>query len=1296
MANLFNFTHSPAELYGSKTARAETEDVQRTRLESSYDAFNDVAAELQALQDALVDEDSMARTALEQVRRDHPNIGRKELVWNAKRLYQQHKDQKKREIEAAREQLVNLGVGGLGYLPEDMFPSEEQKAEFEAKGKFKLSKLQARNRALAQAKTPEEIVAAAMAQSHIGEGEFVRKLPTTEDPSVFAEIIRKMEAPFRTVGGAVRGAHGELAELTKDVPVQMQDKAPSVMSQAVHQVAKRVPGPWQGAALMPDFVSLAANLPNLVEVVPEGEEPKFQFQQSEPRSMLVDALDPEQTPTFAGLPVRESLQAFSENPGQVINAAADQAHKALVSEDFTEGSIAGTLREGELILKKKALAQARYELDNNAPRQLLVERASQIYKELIEKDAARSFIKNPATSELVLGTAIDPLTYAGPGIAKAIGKPFKAVKDAGKLGAVAHKAASLGGGAATGGFLGGLAGYMADQDDLGMVGGALVGMGLKAGGRRLLASQAHRLRQISHRPELHLLDDEAASLLRLDESRAEHYVRDLYSKAHEDVRAMSRLKDEHIDVLGDIVDNETAMFGKRLSGEEALAVADDLLTSTKTAYRPLEGKIRQNFVDAWEAQKRSRLRHELMRNVEAKGTARAWVGDKLKRHKDRRDYSPWKRNFEEVEGAETSTFRIKGKGKSVKGVTPGSAKERRKKRYTGDLNIAQRWANEWAEAIPKAGRAKEIQDVGKRLRKAGYVWKVRAPKGTKFKQKHWDRMQEEVKRLEAETGMEWVILNKGKPVGRGQLSLSDVYEQIHGPDKGIKGNVLVAVPKAIEMRLRELAPFINDGTEALTAFEQFNNAYLKRVNKTWQAGVTVWNPAFTPRNVISGFGLSVLAMGARALNPKLQLAAIEASILGAAAKNPAALKQLAKRKWRMRRGQVTTMDRLWREFEKTGLGSQLEARFAAEGLSTVAGKGEDLLAKGLRKGQQAFDAATDFGNAKGLRYASPGFSARASENYQRFITWLGALDDLSEAGIARATDFSSKWSANYMRLGAFEKNVLRDVFSFYGWARFAAPLLFKGIAAHPDRIMNFLRLRRSMEEAWAPEGAPGWAAQPKYLRTSGVIAPPSMQPKYKKGENYPGVGTHDFAMLAWEDPIGVTVNTLRQYLGFLPHFQKVGQRIRPGENLNPGYKQVVEFLTLRDIRTGDDLSHLDRTAQLNPVERPSDTFMNMIRLYLDHGQVDQAANMWLRYFVSRQLPGYDTAMQTFGSAANMITELFTGKPGTFKAEPGVFGVPNTTFGVSPHLVRGIGAMDSQRREVTKPAKSSFYQEKKDD
>ncbi|GAI91449.1 unnamed protein product, partial [marine sediment metagenome] len=179
-----------------------------------------------------------------------------------------------------------------------------------------------------------------------------------------------------------------------------------------------------------------------------------------------------------------------------------------------------------------------------------------------------------------------------------------------------------------------------------------------------------------------------------------------------------------------------------------------------------------------------------------------------------------------------------------------------------------------------------------------------------------------------------------------------------------------------------------------------------------------------------------------------------------------ARKMLSKMTKTMKNGDEVPLDQVLKIFEDYGLGGQLQAHQALQS-PALAAMGQGMLKKGAGK------------YAELLRKTHISALPEITENYQHMVVALGALDDMSPAGIAKAMDFAAEYSANYRRIGEYAKP-LRDLVGFYSWNAFIGKHIPKQFIKNPNRINAWLKFNEARQKAGTqtfqitPENIPPW------------------------------------------------------------------------------------------------------------------------------------------------------------------------------------------------------------------------------
>src|SRR6185369_3803202 len=281
------------------------------------------------------------------------------------------------------------------------------------------------------------------------------------------------------------------------------------------------------------------------------------------------------------------------------------------------------------------------------------------------------------------------------------------------------------------------------------------------------------------------------------------------------------------------------------------------------------------------------------------------------------------------------------------------------------------------------------------------------------------------KELSNKTGVEWVKL---------QPELQKIVSEKTGrPLISQQGDTLTILPKPIAERFRALTPLLsktpNATDEAVKSYGKLMQAYVRPIQRIWRTAKTLPAPVFHVKNGLGAFSLSTVAHGLNALNPKLQgaaaLTALEAAGFGS--------KRAMELPFQLQSGKVIKLGDALKIAQRIGIVDQFALKMGYDMTMSESGK----LAK-LAKGVEDLSSF----NVKGLRSMSklsPAQIARATDNYQHLVVFLGFLKGTDNRSVAEALKLTSEFSGNYRRLGAVEKTFIREAFSFYSWSRFIFP-----------------------------------------------------------------------------------------------------------------------------------------------------------------------------------------------------------------------------------------------------------------
>jgi hypothetical protein len=474
-------------------------------------------------------------------------------------------------------------------------------------------------------------------------------------------------------------------------------------------------------------------------------------------------------------------------------------------------------------------------------------------------------------------------------------------------------------------------------------------------------------------------------------------------------------------------------------------------------------------------------------------------------------------------------------------------------------------------------------------------------------------------------GIEDYVHGAPSQVTKGQ-GVGDILTRLSGKGVGKArrlDEVIIAPESAVKM-WEATRPFIEASAKKGGSIEEVLdgvNRVISPYMRVWRAANTyIRAPAFVARNVITSAGFSHLALGNEAANPWLHGAAL-ASAYVVADSGPQALGRLGKA---VNQYGVKIEDAVRAALDH-GLLSQAGAAVGgAVGPAGWADKAAGAIEK-FADARYIEQAAGKLGlrpvGAGVRRVVSPSLHAKASENYQRLVPFLGFIRGTSPAEIARAVEFTSKFAGNYNRLGKFERGIVNNTVGFYGWNRWVFPHVVKQLVEHPERVRKWVQARGGLEQylstrAWTDLGKP---TMPGAMGTD-----PKHQPK---------LGSHEFAISMMDDPVQAglaMVDVIRAAYG-----KRAIDDDRLIEIASPLTQMVVEMLSGYDMQTGQDLPALDFSSLQGftsssigkvvaaPLLGPGRPLWDLAELFHAAGQPQKEASLKLRMAVGRNWLGLD-------------------------------------------------------------------------
>ena len=483
-------------------------------------------------------------------------------------------------------------------------------------------------------------------------------------------------------------------------------------------------------------------------------------------------------------------------------------------------------------------------------------------------------------------------------------------------------------------------------------------------------------------------------------------------------------------------------------------------------------------------------------------------------------------------------------------------------------------------------------------------------------------------------------------------SMGQVVQRVTGtPGVTFRGTKDIYVPQPVAERLRDILPFIDNPAVAANSYNKVMDRTLRPFMSLYRRGITSLNLGFSFVNLAGAVPMAIVSQGFRALNPKLQGGAILASIM-AGTQTAAGRAWAAKIPYRLRGGQLSNLNEILGIAESLGLVARVKQVTALH-----------------RLGSGALNVAT---------LGAPA-AARITENYQHLIAFMGFLDGLEPRQVQKAFALANKWSGNYRNLSKLERTFMSDATLFYGWNRFIVPWFMRALKEHPERVAAFVKYRE-YENRKNPLPITQ-AALPGYLRDFAIGAEKEMQPPLDP--DMPEAAEL-FAVKMMQDPLTMGLSLLAS----------VGATNEAGgmrggsaaSQLSPLVRAGVEIFTGRDMLTGEEipgwnqigapafswqfLSNARQTAigrlLSAPIARPTETFLNMVRLHVQAGQPEVAVQMWQKYAAGRQV----------GALNEPIRQLANAVTGEDKPQQAIYGNPAFQY----HVVSPLQSLATQKRE----------------
>jgi hypothetical protein len=464
-----------------------------------------------------------------------------------------------------------------------------------------------------------------------------------------------------------------------------------------------------------------------------------------------------------------------------------------------------------------------------------------------------------------------------------------------------------------------------------------------------------------------------------------------------------------------------------------------------------------------------------------------------------------------------------------------------------------------------------------------------------------------------------------------------------------------SVAKMAEGFRKVIAPETTEQNIVRTLAEAVGNTISTYMSAFRYGNTIIRSPAFVARNFASSFGLSHMALGERALDPKLQGQAL-AMAYAWADKGEDALPLVDKLGDIVAsNGQVWKPSEVLRLLDDYKILNQLdaapgihvgEAKLATKARSALESIGE---LKPLQAGAKALNQewlATSF------KRLSPGFHAKASENYQRLSVALGVLGGKDRASIAKTIDLTSKLGGNYSRMGALDKGILRNLTGFYGWNRWIFPRTIEAMYRNPERVRKWVALQGGLEKYFNED--PSFdLGQSRIPHT--FSAPESSQPP---------IGSHEYAIAAMDNPAYMAEQIAGAFKAALAGDASLRDE-RAIQLTGPWVRLFITALNGRDPVTGQQRELLDLSGipqfeasaigqvLSGPLSGPMRTIGTLSDMWVASGQARPAASAQLRLAAGRDFFGLDHYLfpligRTPISKGGWLTPQEGGIPGIFQ------------------------------------------------
>jgi hypothetical protein len=501
----------------------------------------------------------------------------------------------------------------------------------------------------------------------------------------------------------------------------------------------------------------------------------------------------------------------------------------------------------------------------------------------------------------------------------------------------------------------------------------------------------------------------------------------------------------------------------------------------------------------------------------------------------------------------------------------------------------------------------------------------------------------------------------------------------------------------ILLKLYPIARGTNKSSDLAKAGVELWKSTIRPAQKNWRAGKTILRPAFFWTELPTNFTFAAISNGIRAADPR---------IVGAAAARllPSAFlgSKLAQKKYyKLADGTKKSIKDIMKMAQSDGI---LRTYRFSQGLE----KGHDIgriwpaisntIEESLRK-RRATEMLIGPGKVAGKVATAPYKASlaitEAADDFFKLQVYMKHLKGSSDAARAHAADMVGKYMPHYRRMSDFEKSVMRDGVSFYGWLRWSAKYAAQALMERPARLTVFQKAIKNLEHKLGGIVPVTEQAIPEYL-TYGVTAPIEHQhPEYRKRINeyiatgdkkvFSKMDDHRFGMMTVENTWSATGSSLEMVHNIV-NPKNIEDRRRVTEILGPafklmldltsddprdqitGWKQMPRFPTQAEIEDPKLYQIYKKSMQKNLYVRGSmvgeaildvtDRYFNLYRLATTE---EEKLDMRMRY----------QAVNDFGFIPYLLESMGAMSEGR-AAGPWYPGV--RTRQVDPYRTRGIGQM----------------------